>query len=61
MATMSDEMKELRRRLVNDAIGLQQDGDMQSAGIMKVAVYELYHLDKPYFGTDYSQGDGDDD
>ncbi|WP_164915021.1 hypothetical protein [Lactiplantibacillus plantarum] len=58
---MSDEMKELRRRLVNDAIDLQRDRDMQSADIMKVAIYELNHLDEPYFGTDYSQGDGDDD
>ncbi|WP_436665439.1 hypothetical protein [Lactiplantibacillus plantarum] len=58
---MSDEMKELRRRLVNDAIDLQRDRDMQSADIMKVAIYELNHLDEPYFGTDHSQGDGDDD
>ncbi|MDG6763116.1 hypothetical protein [Lactiplantibacillus plantarum] len=58
---MSDEMKELRRRLVNDAIGLQQDEDMQPADVMKSAIYELDHLDEPYFGTDYSQGDGDDD
>jgi len=58
---MSDEMKELRRRLINDCINSQEEGNMQMADGIKVALFEIENLDKPYFGTDYSQGDGDDD
>lgn len=28
---------------------------------IKVALFEIDHLNQPYFGNDYSQGDGDDD
>ncbi|GEA92750.1 hypothetical protein PDA01_06430 [Pediococcus damnosus] len=58
---MSDETKELRRRLINDCINSQEEGNMQMADGIKVALFEIDNLDKPYFGTDYSQGDGDDD
>lgn len=58
---MSEEMEELRRRLINDFINSQNEGDMQMADGIKVALFEIDNLDKPYFGTDYSQGDGDDD
>lgn len=58
---MSDEMKELRKRLNNDAIRCQEEGDMQMADGIKVALFEIDHLNQPYFGNDYSQGDGDDD
>lgn len=58
---MSEEMKELRRRLINDYVNSQKNGDMQIAGGIEVALFEIEHLDKPYFGIDYSQGDGDDD
>ncbi|WP_370561582.1 hypothetical protein AB5567_06120 [Lactiplantibacillus plantarum] len=58
---MSAEMKELHRRLVNDGISSQKEGDMKVADGIKIALFEMEHLDKPYFGTDYSQGDGDDD
>ncbi len=58
---MSDEMKELRKRLNNDAIRCQEEGDMKMKDGIMIALFEIEHLDKPYFGTDYSQGDGDDD
>ncbi|MFW6813675.1 hypothetical protein [Lactiplantibacillus plantarum] len=58
---MSDEMIELRRRLNNDCINSQKEGDMQMADGIKVALFEIDHLNQPYFGNDYSQGDGDDD
>lgn len=58
---MSDEIKELRKRLINDCINSRKEGDMQMADGIKVALFEIDHLNKPYFGTDYSQGDGDDD
>ncbi|MEA0993634.1 hypothetical protein [Lactiplantibacillus plantarum] len=58
---MSDEIKELRRRLINDAIGCQVEGDTKTKDGITIALFEMEHLDKPYFGTDYSQGDGDDD
>lgn len=58
---MSEEVKELRKRLINDYISSQKEGNMQIADGIKVALFEIEHLYKPYFGTDYSQGDGDDD
>jgi len=58
---MSDEMKELRKRLNNDAIRCQEEGDTEMKDGIMIALFEIEHLDKPYFGTDYSQGDGDDD
>ena len=58
---MSDEMKELRRRLINDVIGCQVEGDTKTKDGITIALFEMEHLDKPYVGTDYSQGDGDDD
>ncbi len=58
---MSDEMKELRRRLINDCINSQKEDDMQIAYGITIALFEIEYLDKPYFGTDYSQGDGGDD
>jgi len=58
---MSDEIKELRRRLINDCINSQEEGNMQMADGIKVALFEIDNLDKPYFGTDYWQGDDDDD
>lgn len=58
---MSDEMKELRRRLINDAIRCQEEGDTKTKDGIMISLFEMEHLDKPYFGTDYSQGDGDDD
>lgn len=58
---MSDEMKELRRRLINDAIGCQEDDDTKTKDGIIIALFEMEHLDKPYVGTDYSQGDGNDD
>ncbi|MFS0505910.1 hypothetical protein ACLWN1_11610 [Lactiplantibacillus plantarum] len=58
---MSDEMIELRRRLNNDAIRCQEEDDTKTKDGIMIALFELEHLDKPYMGTDYSQGDGDDD
>ena len=58
---MSDEMKELRRRLINDCANSRKEGDMQIADGIMLALFELEHLDNPYFGTDCLQGDGDDD
>lgn len=58
---MSDEMKELRRRLINDCISSQTEGDMDTADGIKVALFEIDHLSQPYFGDDYSQGGGNDD
>lgn len=58
---MSDEMKKLRRRLINDAIGCQEDDDTKTKDGIIIALFEMEHLDKPYVGTDYSQGDGNDD
>ncbi|MGA3408850.1 MULTISPECIES: hypothetical protein [Lactobacillaceae] len=58
---MSDEMKELRKRLNNDAIRCQEEGDTEIKDGIMIALFEIEHLDEPYFGTDYSQGDGDDD
>ncbi|WP_340641324.1 hypothetical protein [Lactiplantibacillus plantarum] len=58
---MSDEMIELRKRLNNDAIRCQEEGDTEIKDGIMIALFELEHLDKPYFGTDYSQGDGNDD
>ena len=58
---MSDEIKELRRRLINDCINSKEEGNMQMADGIKVALFEIDHLYQPYFGTNYSQGDDDDD
>ncbi|MFK5685356.1 hypothetical protein ACI3GN_01900 [Lactiplantibacillus plantarum] len=58
---MSDEMKELRRRLITDAIRCQAEGDTKTKDGIMIALFEIQHLDEPYFGTYYSQGDGDDD
>ncbi|GAB6200356.1 hypothetical protein YMSE1_27350 [Lactiplantibacillus plantarum] len=58
---MSDEMKELRRRLINDAISCQVEGDTKTKDGITIALFEMEHLDKPYVGTDYSQGDGNHD
>ncbi|AMV65184.1 Hypothetical protein ADU71_1288 [Pediococcus damnosus] len=58
---MSDEVKELRKRLINDCIISRKEGNMQIADGIKVALFEIDHLYQPYFCTDYSQGDGDDD
>lgn len=58
---MGDEMKELRKRLNNDAIRCQEEGDTEIKDGIMIALFEIEHLDKPYFGTDYSQGDGVDD
>ncbi|PIO80786.1 hypothetical protein BSQ38_03565 [Pediococcus damnosus] len=58
---MSDEMKELRMRLTNDCINCQEEGNMQMADGIKVALFEIDNLDKPYFGTDYWQGDDEDE
>ncbi|MCG0572352.1 hypothetical protein [Lactiplantibacillus plantarum] len=58
---MSDEMKELRRRLINDAIGCQEEDDTKTKDGIIIALFEMEHLNQPYFGTDYSQGDGGDD
>lgn len=58
---MTDEMKELRKRLNNDAIKCQEEGDTEIKGGIMIALFEIEHLDEPYFGTDYSQGDGDND
>lgn len=58
---MIDELKELRRRLNNDAIRCQEEGDTKTKDGIVIALFEIEHLDKPYFGTDYSQGDGEDD
>ncbi|WP_436677413.1 hypothetical protein [Lactiplantibacillus plantarum] len=58
---MSDEMIELRRRLTNDAIRCQEEDDTEIKDGIMIALFEIEHLDEPYFGTDYSQGDGDDD
>ena len=58
---MSDEVKELRRRLINDCINCRKEGNMQIADGIMLALFELDHVDNPHFGTDYSQGDGDDD
>ncbi|MCG0602622.1 hypothetical protein IMAU40007_02950 [Lactiplantibacillus plantarum] len=58
---MSEEMEELRRRLMNDAIRCQVEGDTKTKDGITIALFEIEHLDKPYFGTDYLQGDGDDD
>ena len=52
---MSDEVEELRRRLINDFINSQKEGNMQMADGIKVALFEIDHLYKPYFGTDYLQ------
>ena len=57
---MSDEIKELRRRLINDCINSQEEGNMKMADGIKVALFEIDNLDKPYFGTDYWQGNGGD-
>lgn len=58
---MSKEMEELRKRLINDYISSQKEGDMQTADGIRIALFEIDHLYKPCLGTDYSQGDGDDD
>lgn len=58
---MSDEMEELRKRLINDCISSQKEGNMQMADGIKAALFEIDHLYKPYFGTCYLQGDDDDD
>lgn len=58
---MIEEVKELRRRLINDCINSQEEGNMQMADGIKVALFEIDHLYQPYFSTDYSQGDGDND
>ncbi|WP_187349912.1 hypothetical protein [Lactiplantibacillus plantarum] len=58
---MSDEMKELRRRLINDGIRCQEEDDTKTKDGIMIALFEMEHLNQPYFGTDYSQGDGDDD
>lgn len=52
---MSDELKELRRRLILDIEGEQRYFDSDSAKHvdgLKVAIFELENLDKPYFGGD---------
>lgn len=54
-------MKELRRRLINDAIGCQEEDDTKTKDGIIIALFEMEHLNQPYFGTDYSQGDGGDD
>lgn len=54
-------MKELRKRLNNDAIRCQEEGDTEIKDGIMIALFEIEHLDEPYFGTDYSQGDGDND
>ena len=54
---MSDEIKELRRRLINDCINSRKEGNMQIADGIMLALFEIDHLDNP----DYLQGDGDDD
>ncbi|MDN3983935.1 hypothetical protein [Lactiplantibacillus plantarum] len=58
---MSDEMIELRRRLTNDAIRCQEEDDTKTKDGIMIALFEIEHLNQPYFGTDYSQGDGGDD
>jgi len=58
---MSEEVKELRKQLINDYIISQKEGNMQMADGIKVALFEIDHLYQPYFSTDYSQGDGDND
>ncbi len=58
---MSDEMKELRKRLNNDAIRFQEEGETEIKDGIMIALFEIEHLDEPYLGTDYSKGDGDDD
>ncbi|MFH5809850.1 hypothetical protein [Lactiplantibacillus plantarum] len=58
---MSDEMKELRKRLNNAIIDSWNEGRFEDVKGIKIALYELEHLDKPYIGTDYSQGDGNDE
>ena len=58
---MSDEMKELRKRLINDCINSRKEGDLQIADGIMLALFEIDHLYNPYFGTDYSQGDGGND
>ncbi|MGA3473009.1 hypothetical protein ACA578_15845 [Lactiplantibacillus plantarum] len=58
---MSDEMKELRRRLINDGIRCQEEDDTKTKDGIMIALFEMEHLNQPYFGTDYSQGDDDDD
>ncbi|EIW14294.1 hypothetical protein KCA1_1074 [Lactiplantibacillus pentosus KCA1] len=57
---MTNEMKELRKRLNNVIIDSWNEGRFEDVKGIKIALYELEHLDEPYMGTDYSQ-EGDDD
>ncbi|WP_460036391.1 hypothetical protein [Lactiplantibacillus plantarum] len=56
-----NQMIELRRRLINDGIRCQEEGDTEIKDGIMIALFEMEHLNQPYVGTDYSQGDGDDD
>lgn len=48
---MSDELKELKRRLLLDIREDQKHSDSGSvADGLKAAIFELENLDKPYFG-----------
>ena len=49
---MSDELRELRRRLMADVIGAQRTGDEHLADGIKTAIYELDNLSKPYTGDE---------
>ena len=57
----NDEMKELRKRLNNVIIDSWNEGRFEDVKGIKIALYELEHLDEPYMDTDYSQGGDDDD
>lgn len=47
---MSDELKELKRRLIEDCKDAQIAGNEGMTSGLKVALYEIEHLDKPFVG-----------
>lgn len=49
---MSDDLKELRRRIIADAKRSEIEGDVGAKRGLMVALFEIDHLDEPYFDTE---------
>ncbi|WP_282803956.1 hypothetical protein [Secundilactobacillus kimchicus] len=46
---MSDELKELVRRLEYDMVDSQKSGDKSAISGLQIALWEVNHMDKPHY------------
>lgn len=57
MTHLSDEMAKLKRRLIVDCRRAQVEDSEEMADGLRIALFEIDHLDKPYNGEEEDNDD----